>query len=90
MIANSDPMRDKEETPFSIAQKFSQGEISREDTIQILGQWDYVPDEQTDGYNFLIFDIPGSFSEVTQAFTQGLLDADAYNEIIDIADERYN
>jgi len=81
---------DDEATPHDIAKRFSQGEISQEETIRVLGNWEYVSDAQTDGYNFLIFDIPGSFSEVTQAFTEGLLDADTYNAIIDVADERYN
>lgn len=79
---------DNEDGPYCVAQRFSQGEISREEVIETLGHWRYEPAAQTDGYDFLLIDVPGSFSEVTKAFTEGLLDADTYNEIIDAAEEQ--
>lgn len=75
-------------SPYEIAQRFDADLISREELVDELSRWHYTPDSHTDGYDSLLVDQPGSFAEVTKAFTNGLIDAATYDEIIDRAEER--
>lgn len=70
-------------SPYEIAQSFANGEINRKQLVDQLSSREYVAFTKTDGYDSIIVDPPGSFSEVTKAFTDGLIDGSVYNEIID-------
>jgi len=72
--------------PYEIAQRYAVGEISREQLVDELSRWDYEPGpEPTDGYDTLIISVPGSFDDVVRAFSDGLIDAQLYDEILDAA-----
>jgi transcriptional regulator with XRE-family HTH domain len=72
-------------TPYEIAQRYSVGELSREQLIEELSRWEYAPGQVTNGYDDLLFDVPGSFDDVVRALNDGLIDDDTY-EIILMAD----
>lgn len=71
-----------QKTPYEVAQSFAAGEISRKQLVNELSGREYTAFMKTDGYDSVIVDPPGSFSDVTKAFTDGLIDASIYNEII--------
>ncbi|UKF28056.1 hypothetical protein [Clavibacter nebraskensis] len=66
--------------PYEAAESYRCGEISREELVQILTTWRYVPGEQrTAGlHDDLLNFVPGSFDEVEAAFTDDLIDLELY------------
>jgi hypothetical protein len=74
-------------TPYEVAQRFAVGEIARADLIEQLATWDYTPSPQTDGYDSLIVDPPGTFEEVSRALSDGLIDDATYDAILDRSEE---
>lgn len=74
-------------TPYEIAQRFAVGEIDREQVIDQLARWEYAPQARTDGYDSLLVDPPGTFDEVSKALSDGLLDDETYDAILDRQEE---
>lgn len=74
-------------SPYEIAQRYFVGEIGRESLIEQLAHWDYAPQGQTDGYDSLLVDPPGTFDEVGKALADGLLDDATYDAIVDRREE---
>jgi hypothetical protein len=70
--------------PYEIAQRYAVGEISREQMIDALAKWDYVPEPRPIDY----FDDIGVLSEgsfgttVGYAFRHCLITADEYDAIL--------
>jgi hypothetical protein len=70
-------------TPKEICERYAAGEISREQLVEELGRFPYAPRSETDGYDWLPLDPPGSFAEVEQASFRGLIGTDEYDAILE-------
>lgn len=80
-------------SPYEIAERYAAGEIDRGEMIRQLSTWPYVKaldhTEQlaAEWKAILPPDPPGTFEEVGEAFDKGLIDGDAYDIILDAADD---
>lgn len=70
-------------TPYGICERFAAGTISRGQLIDELVRFPYEPGGTTDGYDSLIVDPPGTWSEVSDAERRGLIDHAVYGEVFD-------
>jgi hypothetical protein len=70
-------------TPFEICERYGAGEIDRAQVVDELARFPYAPRGETDGYDWLAIDAPGSFSEVEDAHTGGLIDDAVYRDVFD-------
>ena len=68
-------------TPYEICERYAVGEIDRDRLIDELTRFPYVPGGTTDGYDSLIVDPPGTWSEVSDAECGGLIDEQVYEEV---------
>ncbi|ALQ32644.1 hypothetical protein AA310_00115 [Arthrobacter sp. YC-RL1] len=70
--------------PYEVCQRYSVGELTREQLIDELTRWEYAtPATRERGYfDDLRFATPGSFDDVGQAFDDGLIDAEAYDTVL--------
>jgi hypothetical protein len=71
--------------PFEICQRYAVGELTREQVIDELTRWEYVPLEprQHDYFDDLRFDTPGSIEEIGRAFDAGLIDGEIHDTVLD-------
>ncbi|WKK70473.1 hypothetical protein Q0F99_11405 [Rathayibacter oskolensis] len=67
---------------YEIAQRYDAGELTREQTIDELGRWSYRSGSSTDGFDWSTADA-GEFADVERAFSEHLIDAEMYDEILD-------
>jgi len=67
---------------YEIAQRFAAGEIDRDQLVDELARWDYVPTPRTDGYDDLLIIPEGTFEEVARACRDGLIDGETYDVIL--------
>lgn len=58
--------------------------ISRAELIDYLVNYDYQPEGQTDGYDWLSIDPPGTWSEISLAINLGYIDENIYEEVFNI------
>lgn len=68
-------------TPFEICQRYAAGFIDRVALVDELTRFPYVKGGQTDGYDSLIVDPAGTWSEVDDAVRRGLIEDDVYEEV---------
>lgn len=68
-------------TPYHVAERFSRGEISREQVLQALTTWSYLDNETTtEGlHEDLLNYVPGSFDDVQAALLDDLIDEEIYS-----------
>ncbi|MDR1441790.1 MAG: hypothetical protein LBJ02_05285 [Bifidobacteriaceae bacterium] len=69
-------------TPKEICERYAAGEIDREQLIDELVRYPYVPRGKSDGYDSLLIDPPGSFAEVQEAGFRGLISSELYGAIL--------
>lgn len=67
---------------------YARGEADRDDLIEILIAWRYEPGMETNGFDDLLFDVPGSFDDVVQALRDGVIDAQTYDLLLGVDPER--
>lgn len=65
-------------TPYEICERFAAGLIDESQIIDELVRYPYAPGGTTDGYDSLIIDPPGTWSEVSTAARHGLIGDDLY------------
>lgn len=68
-------------TPYEICERYVVSEIDRDRLIDQLTRFPYVPGGTTDGYDSLIVDPPGTWSEVSDAEHRGLIDEQVYDTV---------
>lgn len=76
--------------PYEVCQRYSVGELTREQLVDELTRWDYVTpaNREHDYFDDLRFTTPGSFDDVGQAFDDGLIDTEVYDTVLAaVADE---
>jgi len=68
-------------TPYHVAERFSRGEISREQVLRALTTWSYLDSEtKTEGlHEDLLNYVPGSFDDVQAALLDDLIDDEIYS-----------
>ncbi len=71
-------------TPYEICQRYAVGQIDRAQLVDELVRYPYQPMTLTDGYDWLTYDPPGAWSEVSAAERRGLIDIDIYGEVFDL------
>ncbi|WP_422759345.1 hypothetical protein [Paenarthrobacter sp. C1] len=79
-------------SPYEIAERYAAGDIDRDAMIRELSAWPYLKNEgaaaaAAEWESTPYLDTPGSFAEVGRAFDEGLIDGDAYDQILDASDE---
>ncbi|ROS28464.1 hypothetical protein EDF22_0188 [Rathayibacter sp. PhB127] len=72
-------------SPYHVAERYSRGEISREQVVEALTTWQYVTAETRTGglHEDLLNVVAGSFDEVQAASLDDLIDEDVYAAALD-------
>lgn len=73
-------------SPYEIAERYAAGLISREQLVDELGRFPYAPTPTTDGYDWLVSEVPNTVGEVGRALDDGLIDIDTYEAVQDSID----
>ncbi|WP_157550715.1 hypothetical protein [Microbacterium sp. Root553] len=68
-------------TPYEICERFAAGLIEESQVIDELVRYPYAPGGTTDGYDSLIVDPPGTWSEVSTAARHGLIGDNVYEAV---------
>ncbi len=68
-------------TPYDICEMYAVGKLSREKLVDELTRFPYIPGGHTDGYDSLLVDLPGTWSEVADACRRGLIDESIYADV---------
>lgn len=68
-------------TPYKICQRYAARFIDRAQLVDELTRFPYVKGGHTDGYDSLIVDPPGTWSEVGDAARRGLISEDIYETV---------
>jgi hypothetical protein len=81
---------EREITPFTLAERYHRGELSREEVIRELIDYDYLPqDHVPDDLTIDVAEyVEGSWDDMERAVRQDLLDADVYNTVLAAVRER--
>lgn len=74
-------------TPLEVCQRYAAGFIGRDQLIDELTRWPYAKQGQTDGFDGLAVDPPGTWADVRKALRDGLIDAEAYDKVLDYFNE---
>lgn len=70
--------------PYEICQRYSIGQISREELVDQLSRWEYAPIPQPEWLEDIVpAPEPGSWFEVERAMDEGLIDDAIYDEVQD-------
>lgn len=75
------------DTPIQICKQYAVGSISKEKLIEKLVRYPYAKGDKTDGYDDLLVDPPGTWSEVSEAHHKGLINDEIYEEVFN---QRHN
>lgn len=70
-------------TPAEICERYAAGFIDREQLVDELVRFPYVPRTKTGGYDSLLIDPPGAWSEVDDATRRGVIEDDVYEEVLE-------
>lgn len=68
-------------SPYEICERYDAGFIQRDQLIDELTRWNYGAQGSTDGYDSLMVDDPGSWTDVEMAFRRDLIDRGIYEEV---------
>jgi hypothetical protein len=68
-------------SPYEICERYDAGFIERDQLIDELTRWSYGEQGSTDGYDSLIVDESGSWTDVELAFGHDLIDKSIYEEV---------
>lgn len=73
-------------SPYHMAQRYSRGEITRDQLMHGLTEWEYVPTQlETKDLGpgeDLIVSVPGSFDDVEAARSDRLIDGETYTAVL--------
>lgn len=70
-------------SPLEICERYAAKDIDRMQLVEELCLWTYTTRTQTDGYDSLMVDPPGSWGDVEEALHRGLIDFETYDEVLD-------
>ncbi|MGP5254298.1 hypothetical protein [Brachybacterium alimentarium] len=70
--------------PYEICQRYSLGQLTREQLIEELVRWEYAPIPEPEWLEDIVPSPgPGSWREVQKAHREGLIDDGTYDEVAD-------
>jgi hypothetical protein len=81
---------DREITPVTIAERYSRGELTRDEVIQELIDYDYLPQDRIPddmSVDIAIY-VDGSWDDMETALRDDLIDGDIYNIVLAAVRER--
>lgn len=78
-------------SPYEIAERYAAGDVDRDEMVRQLSAWPYARNEglaaaHPEWDSTPCPDTPGSLEEVGQAFDEGLIDAEAHDQILHALD----
>ncbi|TDO54419.1 hypothetical protein EV643_101208 [Kribbella sp. VKM Ac-2527] len=81
---------EREITPFTIAEQYHRGELTRDEVIQQLIDYDYLPQDRIpdDMSVDIAMYIEGSWDDMERALRHELIDAEIYQLVLDALRER--
>jgi hypothetical protein len=81
---------DREITPFTIAEQYHRGELTRDEVIQQLIDYDYLPQDRIpdDMSVDIAMYIEGSWDDMERARGNGLIDGEIYTIVLRAVEER--
>jgi hypothetical protein len=81
---------DREITPLTIAERYQRGELTRDEVIQELIDYDYLPQDRVpdDMTVDVAMYIDGSWDDMETALGRNLIDAEIYQLVLDAVRER--
>jgi hypothetical protein len=81
---------DREITPFTIAERYSRGELTRNEVIQELIDYDYLPQDRIpdDMSVDTALYVDGSWDDMETARRNGLIDGEIYTAVLRAVEER--
>ncbi|WP_435080231.1 hypothetical protein [Clavibacter michiganensis] len=66
--------------PMEICERYAAGMLEREQLVDELARYPYVPRALPDGYDDLVVNPPGTFADVAEAADLGLIEDDVYED----------
>jgi hypothetical protein len=81
---------EREITPFTIAERYGRAELTRDQVIRELIDYDYLPQDRIpdDMTVDIAMYIEGSWDDMERAVRHDLLDAEIYNTVLEAVRER--
>ncbi len=68
-------------TPYELCLRYADGHMERAELVEKLTAFPYVRGGETDGYDSLLIDPPGTWAEVSDAHRRGLIDDSIYEDV---------
>jgi hypothetical protein len=83
-------IEERDITPYTIAESYGRGELTREQVIQALIDYDYLPQDQIpdDMSVDIAMYVEGSWDDMERATGNGLIDSEIYNTVLGAVRER--
>lgn len=81
---------DREITPLTIAERYGRGELTRDQVIQELIDYDYLPQDRIPddmSVDIAIY-VDGSWDDMETARRDGLIDGEIYTTVLHAVEER--
>lgn len=69
-------------SPYEIAERYAAGQIDRAQLVDELTRWPYAEQAKTDGFDWLVEEVPATFEEVGRALDEGLIDDETYDAVL--------
>ncbi|OUE31502.1 hypothetical protein BFL35_04715 [Clavibacter michiganensis] len=73
-------------TPLEICERYAVGLLDREQLVDELTRFPYVPLEKADGWDDLVVNPRGTWMDLSIARGEKLIDTDVYREVFDRVD----
>ena len=73
-------------TPLEICERYAVGLLDREQLVDELTRFPYVPMDKPDGWDDLIVNPPGTWNDLSLALGEKLIDIEVYGEVFDRVD----
>jgi hypothetical protein len=73
-------------TPMEICQRYAVGYLDREQLVDELTRFPYVPMDKPDGWDDLVVNPPGTWMDLSIARGEKLIDMDVYRDVFDRVD----
>jgi hypothetical protein len=73
-------------TPLEICERYAVGFLDREQLVDELTRFPYVPMDKPDGWDDLVVNPPGTWNDLSLALGEKLIDIGVYSEVFDRVD----
>ncbi|MBF4624784.1 hypothetical protein [Clavibacter sp. VKM Ac-2872] len=73
-------------TPLEICERYAVGHLDREQLVDELTRFPYVPLDKPEGWDDLVVNPPGTWNDLSLALGEKLIDIEVYGEVFDRVD----